>query len=419
MSRCALITLSEHVEEIEELARSAGYEIVYEIIQRRSKPDPTTFLGRGKIEDVRGVLNTRKVEALIINGDLKPTQHYILENGLKMECVDRIRLTLEIFMSRANSKESRLQVERARLKYEIPLLREWIHSAKMGEHPGFLGGGEYAVDVYYDFIKKRIRKIDEELQRDGEANNQKRLQRKRRGFNLISLAGYTNAGKSSLMNILTGEKVLVEDRMFSTLSTTTKRLDGTSLPILLTDTIGFLHNLPPFVIEAFKNTITEIFNADLILLIVDSSDDCMEVERKLSTSEKILFPDVEAERIFLVLNKTDRLNSMGRKELLENMRKRWQTPHIYLISALTGEGVDVLVDSIMARFSHRVQFELILPQTGGTESLLTWLRKKTSISRLEYANDVRVVGACDEVDVKRIHKSVTDLKGKMTLDSAT
>lgn len=411
--------MSERVEEIEELARSAGYEIVYEIIQRRSKPDPTTFLGRGKIEEVRGVLNTRKVEALIINGDLKPTHHYILENGLKVECVDRIRLTLEIFMSRANSKESRLQVERARLKYEIPLLREWIHSAKMGEHPGFLGGGEYAVDVYYDFIKKRIRKIDEELQRDGEANNQKRLQRKRRGFNLISLAGYTNAGKSSLMNVLTGEKVLVEDRMFSTLSTTTKRLDGTSLPILLTDTIGFLHNLPPFVIEAFKNTVTEIFNADLILLIVDSSDDWMEVERKLSTSEKILFPDVEAERIFLVLNKTDRLDSLRRKELLENMRKRWQTPHIYLISALTGEGVEALVDSIMARFSHRVQFELILPQTGGTESFLTWLRQKTSISLLEHANDVRVVGACDEIDVKRIHKAVTDLKGKMTLDDVT
>jgi GTP-binding protein HflX len=411
--------LSEHVEEIEELARSAGYEIVYEIIQRRSKPDPTTFLGRGKIEEVREVLNTRKVEALLINGDLKPTHHFILENGLKVECVDRIRLTLEIFMSRANSKESRLQVERARLKYEIPLLREWIHSAKMGEHPGFLGGGEYAVDVYYDFIKKRIRKIDEELQRDGEANNQKRLQRKRRGFNLISLAGYTNAGKSSLMNVLTREKVLVEDRMFSTLSTTTKRLDGTSLPILLTDTIGFLHNLPPFVIEAFKNTVTEIFNADLILLVVDSSDDWMEVERKLSTSEKILFPDVEAERIFLVLNKTDRLDSLRRKVLLENMRKRWQTSHIYLISALTGEGVDALVDSIMSRFSHRVQFELILPQIGGTERLLTWLRKKTSISQLEYANDVRVVGACDEVDVKRIHKAVTDLKGKMTLDDET
>jgi GTP-binding protein HflX len=411
--------LSEHVEEIEELARSAGYEIVYEIIQRRSKPDPTTFLGRGKIEEVREVLNTRKVEALLINGDLKPTHHFILENGLKVECVDRIRLTLEIFMSRANSKESRLQVERARLKYEIPLLREWIHSAKMGEHPGFLGGGEYAVDVYYDFIKKRIRKIDEELQRDGEANNQKRLQRKRRGFNLISLAGYTNAGKSSLMNVLTREKVLVEDRMFSTLSTTTKRLDGTSLPILLTDTIGFLHNLPPFVIEAFKNTVTEIFNADLILLVVDSSDDWMEVERKLSTSEKILFPDVEAERIFLVLNKTDRLDSLRRKGLLENMRKRWQTSHIYLISALTGEGVDALVDSIMSRFSHRVQFELILPQIGGTERLLTWLRKKTSISQLEYANDVRVVGACDEVDVKRIHKAVTDLKGKMTLDDET
>jgi 50S ribosomal subunit-associated GTPase HflX len=109
---------------------------------------------------------------------------------------------------------------------------------------------------------------------------------------------------------------------------------------------------------------------------------------------------------------------MRRKELFENMRKRWHTSQIYLISALTRDGVDTLVDSIMARFSHRIQFELVLPQTGGTESLLTWLRQKTSISRLEYANDVRIVGACDEGDVKRIHKAVTDLKGKMTLDDA-
>jgi GTPase len=411
MRRCAIITLDERVEEIEELARSAGYEIIYEMIQRRARPDPTTFLGRGKIEEVEEALKAKIVDVLIINGDLKPTQHYVLENALKVECVDRIRLVLEIFMLRANSKESRLQVERARLKYEIPLLREWIHRAKMGEHPGFLGGGEYAVDVYYDLIKKRMSKIDEELRRQGESNDQKRLQRKRKGFNMVSLAGYTNAGKSSLMRRLTGEEVLVEDRMFSTLSTTTKRLNGTNLPILLTDTIGFLDNLPPFVIEAFKNTVTEIFHADLILLLVDSSDDWYEVERKLATSERILFPEVELDRVYLVLNKIDQIDRNKRNNLLIQMAERWQSSHIHPISALTGEGIDELLDSILTLFSHQIHFELILPQTGKTEAFLTWLRSKVSISNLEYANDVRVVGTCDEVDVKRIKEKADEIKG--------
>jgi len=136
-------------------------------------------------------------------------------------------------------------------------------------------------------IKKRMRKIDEELEKEKESNDQRRTHRKRKGFHLVSLAGYTNAGKSSLMESLTEEKVLIEDRMFSTLSTTTKKLKGTSLPILITDTIGFLHNLPPFIIEAFKNTINEIFNADLILLVIDASDEWAELERKLSTSEAV------------------------------------------------------------------------------------------------------------------------------------
>jgi GTP-binding protein HflX len=414
-----LVTLNERVEEIEQLAASAGYVVIYEIIQRRSGPDPTTFLGRGKIEELGELLRAKNVDTLIVNGDLKPTQHYILENALKVECVDRVRLVLEIFTFRAESNESRLQVEKARLKYEIPLLREWIHSAKKGEHPGFLGGGEYAVDVYYDLTKKRIGKIDEELQRLSESKDHRRIQRKKKGFNLISLAGYTNAGKSSLMRCLTGEQVLVEDRMFSTLSTTTKRLRRSSLQILVTDTIGFMSDLPPFVIEAFKSTITEIFNADLILLVVDSSEGWRSIERKISTSEKILFPEVELDRIFLVLNKIDRINDAEGKELMEKMGDRGYASHVFLLSAITNEGLDTLNDAIIARFSHQIGFELILPQTGGTESFLTWLRRKTSISLLEYSNEVHVVGACDEIDADRLQQKVASLNGTSLLTNRT
>ncbi|HUL38919.1 MAG TPA: GTPase HflX [Methanomassiliicoccales archaeon] len=406
--------MSEDVAEIEELAKSAGYEIAYEIIQRRARPDPTTFLGKGKIREVQELLRTWKVDTLLINGNLKPSHHYILENALKVECIDRIRLVLEIFMVRADNKESRLQVERARLKYEIPLLREWIHSAKMGEHPGFLGGGEYAVDVYYDLIKRRIRRIDEELGRQGESNEQRRLQRKRKGFNLVSLAGYTNAGKSTLMRALTGEDVFVEDRMFSTLSTTTKRLDGMDLPILITDTIGFLDDLPPYVIEAFKNTVGEIFNADLILLILDASDIPMEIERKLRTSEEILFPEVELNRILLVLNKIDKLNEGEREGLLETIRKRWHGAGPIQISASTMEGIGELNETLMERFSRRNRIELRLPQTGETEALITWLRSRATILALEYANDVRVVVTCDQADVDRIQTATRALKGSMS-----
>ena len=365
------------------------------------------------------LLRSSGVEALIINGDLKPTQHYALENSLKVECVDRIRLILEIFTSRAMSNESRLQVEKARLKYEIPLLREWIHSAKMGEHPGFLGGGEYAVDVYYDLIKRRIGKIDDELRRLGESKDQRRVQRKKKGFNLVSLAGYTNAGKSSLMKRLTGEEVFVEDRLFSTLSTTTKKLQESSLPILVTDTIGFMSGFPPFIIEAFKSTITEIFNADLVLLVVDSSEGRDAIEMKISTSEKILFPDVELERVFLVLNKIDKIDMVERKVLIRLMEDRGYSSRVFPSSAVTGEGIDSLHEGIVARFSHRVEFQLTLPQTGETESFLTWLRRKASISVLEYSNEVRVVGTCDEVDMKKLRERTSSLRAKAVFIALT
>ena len=415
--KCALITLNEGVEEIEELAGSAGYEVVYEIIQRRARPEPGTYLGKGKVDEVLQALSKSKVDALIINGDLKPSHHYHLENTLKVECVDRIRLILEIFTLRANNKESKLQVERARLRYEVPLLREWIHSAKMGEHPGFLGGGEYAVDVYYDLINKRMRKIDEELQRIGTSSQQRREQRRRKGFHLISFAGYTNAGKSSLMRMLTGEEVVVEDRMFSTLSTTTKRIKGSSLPVLLTDTIGFLDDLPHFVIEAFKNTIDEIFTADLILLVLDCSENIVEMERKLRTSEEILFPDAEPDKMILVLNKIDRIESFDRMNMMIRMKERFPSSEIISTSAKTGEGVERLRIAILRRFSYSNLFEISLPQKGGTERLLTWARQEMEIFSVVYSNDVRVRGSCKDADLKKLAQEVSSLGGVISFSS--
>jgi len=184
-------------------------------------------------------------------------------------------------------------------------------------------------------------------------------------------------------------------------------------------TIGFMSGFPPFIIEAFKSTITEIFNADLVLLVVDSSEGRDAIEMKISTSEKILFPDVELERVFLVLNKIDKIDMVERKVLIRLMEDRGYSSRVFPSSAVTGEGIDSLHEGIVARFSHRVEFQLTLPQTGETESFLTWLRRKASISVLEYSNEVRVVGTCDEVDMKKLRERTSSLRAKAVFIALT
>jgi GTP-binding protein HflX len=409
--------LNENVRELEELASSAGYEVVFEVSQRREGPEPTTFVGRGKIEELKLVLSTRPIDLLLIDGILKPSQHFNLENSLKVECIDRVRLVLNVFTIRANDRESKLQVERARLQYEIPLLKEWIHSAKMGEHPGFLGGGEYAVDVYYDLIKKRIKKIDQELKSINQFHVIRRGQRQKRGQALVSLAGYTNAGKSALLNILTGGTTLVENRMFSTLSTTTRKIKNINRTVLLTDTIGFLDDLPAFVIEAFKNTIEEIFTADLVLLTVDSSESREEIKRKLLTSKRILYPDLSSERVILVLNKID----IGPGRYLdEKILSGWiECSAIVKVSAITREGINPLVDLITRYFTPAHHFKLNLPHSDGSESLISSLRKLECLETIQYNHTVQIQGSCETKDLERIKAQVAILKGSFKLIDQT
>ncbi len=405
--------MNEDVRELEELASSAGYTVIYEVIQRRERPEATTFIGRGKIEEIKTLLSIRPVDLLLIDGVLKPSQHFNLENTLKVECIDRVRLVLNIFTTRANDRESKLQVERARLQYEIPLLKEWIHSAKKGEHPGFLGGGEYAVDVYYDLTKKRIKKIEDELKSINQSHVIRRGQRQKRGQALISLAGYTNAGKSALLNALTGGTVLVENRMFSTLSTTTRKIKDIDRTILITDTIGFLDDLPPFVIEAFKNTIEEIFTADLVLLTVDSSESREEIKRKILTSKKILYPDLSPERVILVLNKID--IGPGR-HLDEKAISEWiECSAIVKVSAKTGEGIESLMDRISKYFPPPHHFEVDLPYSDKSENFISSLRAFECLESIRYGPTIHMQGACEIKDLERIKTQVATLKGTFKL----
>src|SRR5207245_940614 len=212
----------------------------------------------GKLDEVQGRVEGGGIDAVVFNGELRPTMHYQLERDLGVECYDRLRVLLELFAQRASSREGKLQVELALLQYEVPLLREWIHEADVGERPGFMAGGAQRVDAYYETVKRRIKKIRDELATIRREREVRRTVRKDRGYHLVALAGYANAGKSSLLNVLTDEHVLVEDRMFSTLATTTRSLTGTRKRILLTDTIGFVDGVPFCMGEAFNATLEAI-----------------------------------------------------------------------------------------------------------------------------------------------------------------
>ncbi|MDH7508739.1 MAG: GTPase HflX [Methanomassiliicoccales archaeon] len=345
----AIITTNEKVAELEELAASAGYEVIYEIIQRRNIPDSSTFIGKGKIDEVRTVLRCRAVDTIIVNGDLKPSQQYNLERMLNIKCIDRVSLVLEIFASRANSKEAKLQVEKARLKYEIPFIRDWIHRTKKGERAGHFSSGDYEAAVYYDLIKKRIRKIDDELKKLRENNLYIGFKKKIRPP-VVSLAGYTNAGKSSLFISLTKKDTIVEPKMFSTLKPLRGRIANIKEDLILIDTIGFLDNLPVFLIESFRNTIDEIFAADLVLLVLDISDPISEIERKLNASMKILLPDVDFRKVVVVLNKIDKLDSLEVEERMRFVSNRIQSNNIVAVSASTKAGIESLIERIKGYF---------------------------------------------------------------------
>ena len=221
-----LISLDDSISEIVQLANTLGYTILKEFIQHRTNPDVNFYIGCGKVDEIKEFLEDAEesVDLVIVNGELKPSQWFSLEKKLETKVYDRIRLILAIFEEHAERREALLQVKLAQLQYERPYVRELIHRAKAGEHPGLMAGGEYQVDDYYEMIKRQTKKIREDLQKIRENRELQRQTRYKSGFYSVSLAGYTNAGKSSLMNLLSGEKVKVEEQLFSTLSTTTRSI---------------------------------------------------------------------------------------------------------------------------------------------------------------------------------------------------
>jgi GTP-binding protein HflX len=270
---------------------------------------------------------------------LKPTQIFHLQNALGLTVYDRTRLILEIFSNRARSQEAKLQVELAKLEYEVPLVKEFIHRSKTGEHAGYMAGGEYPVNTYYDMITKRIKRIKEKLRTVKTDRSERRKHRRDEGFFLISIAGYTNAGKSQLLKALTKEDVIIEDRFFSTLFTITRKGEGRlGGAFLFSDTVGFIRNLPPWLVEAFNSTLEEIYLSDIIFLVVDISENSEVIVQKVVTSYKFFQYQDSVPSIILVFNKKD----------LVPDRNLLNTKVVNILEQLKGRNIPLLDYSIVS-----------------------------------------------------------------------
>jgi len=340
MNSAILITYDKEdaVNEAKGLCDAAGYQVVH-IIKQRFLKKPKYGISGGVLEELEELAGKLRPDVIIFDEILKPSQNYNLATVLHREILDREALILEIFESRSSSAESKLQVKLAQLRYEMSRAKEKVRLSSMGEQPGFMGIGKFEVDVYYNDIKHRMKTVRSKLEKAGKQRELHRQGRKRMGFKTISLAGYTSAGKTTLFNKMTGESKTQSKELFTTLSTTTRRVTINQEPFLISDTVGFISKLPAYMIDAFKSTLEELKYADIIIVVIDINDSFLELKKKFASCMRTLSElDVEKDRMIYALNKADLLEDKEINEkvdilaLIEN--KKWLS-----VSAKTGNNV--------------------------------------------------------------------------------
>lgn len=399
--RAVVFSRDQDTSEIVSLLKTLQIDVVEEFVQKKDA-HPTSYLGPGKLDEISEEIERLGPDMIVVNDRLKPSQHHHLEMRFQKECVDRIGVILKIFAEHAFTPEAIAQVQLARLRYEQPFLREWIHKAKSGERPGFLAGGGYATDVYYEHAKTHIRKIETRLEDLSKTREVKRSKRHEEGFTLVSLAGYTNAGKSALMNALCGSEVSVSAQLFSSLSTTTRRINGVTGRVLAIDTVGFIKDLPPDLVDAFKSTLEEVFFADLILLAFDASEDDDMIERKLRTSLDILLPRIGEGEMVLVGTKTDTIDAVRKNEVERFVRSLAEPIDVLMTSSLTGDGLDAVRRRISEaqRLIHNISAHL--PLTDASYSLLSRLYNMSEVSQSIEGGQLKVELRCNPEEAHRI-----------------
>lgn len=387
------ISMQDSLEELERLSETAGLEVVGELTQKIDRPSSDTYIGSGKVEELRAFVDETLADVIIFDIDLSPRHQRELEKifGLEVRILDRTALILDIFAQHANTREGILQVELAQYEYRLPrLTRAWTHLARQagggGGRAGSVGGvglrgpGETQLEVDKREISKRITKLKQEIEKIREQRNQFRQQRKRSKNPIVALVGYTNAGKSTLLNTLAKSDIYVADQLFATLDPTTRRvfLPDKNL-ILITDTVGFIQKLPTQLIAAFRATLEEIAEADLLLHIIDVTHP---VAKEQAASVLQTLKEIKADHIptINVLNKIDQLDPSEVHDIrLDSF------PNSVAISGLTGAGIDVLLEKMDGvLFQSFIPVKVKLPYNNG--QLISLIHEVGQIESIKYGS---------------------------------
>ncbi len=348
--------------EVRELARTAGVDPVGEVVQHRARPAQRTYVGKGKLEELKQRFGEAGAESLLVDDELDPSQQRFLENALDARVIDRTQLILDIFAQHATSAEGKLQVELAQLEYNLPRMRGmWQHLERLGGGVGTRGPGESQLESDRRMARRRISVLRRRLKDLERQRATRRKERTRTEVPTIALAGYTNVGKSTLLNALTGADVSVEDQLFHTLDPTTRGFEHDGRRYLVTDTVGFIRRLPHHLVEGFASTLEETLVADVVLHVVDASAFDDEQDAQRDAVADVLHEIGAAELpVVVVVNKIDRVDPLGRRRLANRF------PGAPQVSALTGEGLDDLKAELAARFEDRWErVRLLVPYESG------------------------------------------------------
>jgi GTP-binding protein HflX len=399
------------LEELKKLAEAAGYTVVATLEQLR-EPDARYQIGAGKVEELAGLVKETGAEKILFDNPLKSVQSYNLAKATGVEAIDRFKLILEIFTKRATTTEAKLQIQLATLRYELTHAKERVRLARLREQPGFMGLGAYEADVYYDAVKRQVHTIQRKLRKIREKRFLHRERRAALGFFSISLAGYTNAGKSSLFNALTEETARVNNALFTTLSTTTRLVEILKRKFLLTDTVGFIDRLPLTLIEAFHSTLEETIYSDLILLVLDVSEPLETIEKKnricLETIERIGASGIP---VISVLNKIDLLSESETEQRLEALKGKVKNP--ILVSALHHTNLGLLKQEILKNLEDYVQASFSVPLTNQTMPFMSWVHERADVQQVKFMSDaVQVVFEANPLFTEKVRKRVEELDGK-------
>jgi GTP-binding protein HflX len=384
-------------------------------LEQTRPPDSRYQIGAGKVEELARMVEETGATKVIFDNVLRTTQVYNLAKATKVEVIDRFQLILEIFTKRATTTEAQLQIQLAMVRNELKHAREKVRLSKGSEQPGFMGLGAYEADVYRDAIKRQVQTILKKLEKVREKRVLQRERRTELGFLTVSLAGYTNSGKSSLFNALTQDTVEVDNALFTTLSTTTRMVEFSNRKFLITDTVGFIDRLPIALIEAFHSTLEETIFSDLIIILLDLNEPLETIERKnnvcLDTIERLGacgIPTITA------LNKIDKLTSEEQQQKLEALKDKVKNP--VLVSAKCQINLDEIRKQILRILENYQRAQFSVPLTGKAMPFISWVHGKTHIEKETFTNEtVEVTFESAHAIVEQVKRKVEELHGKFQI----